>query len=48
MVIEHNIQQYQNLLKIGLDAALREKIAKLLVEEEAKLASLLAKEDEAP
>lgn len=49
LVIEHNIKQYRSLLKIGIDAALRESIAKLLAEEEAMLTSLSEKErKEAP
>jgi hypothetical protein len=49
-IIEQNIKYYQNLLKIGIDTAMRENIARLLAEEEAKLTNLLEKgrKDKAP
>ncbi|HEY6994763.1 MAG TPA: hypothetical protein VH397_13695 [Xanthobacteraceae bacterium] len=44
-IIELNIEHYRNLLKDEADAAKRRTIAKLLAEEEAKLAKLLAQKD---
>jgi hypothetical protein len=44
-IIELNIAHYRNLLKDEADASKRRTIAKLLAEEEAKLAKLLAQED---
>ena len=42
-IIELNIAYYRNLLKDEADASKRQIIVKLLAEEEAKLAKLLAK-----
>ncbi len=39
-IIELNIKHFQNLLRRATDAAKRQVIAKLLAEEEAKLARL--------
>jgi hypothetical protein len=44
-IIELNIAHYRNLLKDEADASKRRTIAKLLAEEEAKLAKLLAQKD---
>jgi hypothetical protein len=44
-IIELNIAYYRNLLKDEADAVKRRTIAKLLAEEEAKLAKLLARGD---
>lgn len=44
-IVELNIAYYRNLLKDEANASKRQAIAKLLAEEEAKLAKLLAKED---
>jgi hypothetical protein len=44
-IIELNIAYYRNLLKDEVNASKRQAIAKLLAEEEAKLAKLLAKEE---
>ena len=42
MIIELNIKHYRESLKTETDAAKRKTIAKLLAEEEARLAKLLA------
>ena len=44
-IFELNIKHYRELLKSETDAAKRQTITKLLAEEEAKLARLLAKRD---
>ena len=44
-IIELNIAYYRNLLKDEANASKRQAIAKLLAEEEAKLAKLLAQKD---
>ena len=44
MIIELNIRHYRKLLNTETDAAKRATIAKLLAEEEAKLASLSGQE----
>lgn len=44
-IIELNIEHYRNLLKDEADASKRRTIAKLLAEEEAKLAKLLVQKD---
>jgi hypothetical protein len=44
-IIELNIAHYRNLLKNEADASKREIIAKLLAEEEAKLAKILDQKD---
>ena len=44
-IIELNIAYYRNLLKDEANASKRQTIAKLLAEEEAKLAKLLAQKD---
>jgi hypothetical protein len=41
-IVQLNIEHYQNLLKTEADESKRRTIAKLLAEEEAKLAKLLA------
>lgn len=43
-IIELNIEHYRNLLRSETDASKRRTIAKLLAEEEAKLAKLLSEE----
>jgi hypothetical protein len=50
MIIENNIRHYRNLLRLGTDPAMRENLARVIADEEAKLASLLEEErkDEAP
>ena len=45
MIIELNIQHYRELLRGETSAAKRQTIAKLLAEEEAKLAKLLAEKN---
>ena len=45
MIIELNIRHYRKLLNTETDAAKRATIAKLLAEEEAKLASLSGQEN---
>jgi len=45
-IIELNIKHYRDLLRSETDAARRETIAKLLAEEEAKLAKLLAEKSD--
>ena len=43
-IIELNIEHYRKLLENETDASKRERITKLLAEEEPKLAKLVAKE----
>ena len=44
MIIDLNIQHYQDLLKTETDEPKRQAISKLLAEEEAKLAELLTQD----
>ena len=44
-IMELNIKRYRDLLKSEKDASKRQTIARLLAEEEGKLAKLLAQED---
>ena len=44
MIIDLNIQHYQDRLKTETDASKRQTISKLLAQEEAKLAKLLTQE----
>jgi hypothetical protein len=44
-IVELNIVYYRNLLKEETNASKRQTIAKLLAEEEAKLAKILEQED---
>jgi hypothetical protein len=50
MIVENNIKHYRNLLKVSTDPAMRDHLAKVIADEEAKLASLLEQErkDKAP
>jgi hypothetical protein len=45
LIVELNIKHYQNLLKTERDESKRQAIAKLMAEEEAKLAELLSQEN---
>jgi rubrerythrin len=45
MIMELNIKHYRGLLKTETDASKRQIISKLLAEEEAHLAELLARKD---
>jgi hypothetical protein len=45
-IAELNIERYRELLKSETDASKRQTIAKLLAEEEAKLAKLLAERND--
>jgi hypothetical protein len=45
MIIELNIRHFRQLLKTEADPSKRQTIAKLLAEEEAKLATLAKQED---
>jgi hypothetical protein len=45
-IIELNIRHYHNLLRHETDVSKRQTVAKLLAEEEAKLARLLAREND--
>jgi hypothetical protein len=45
MIIELNIKHYRQLLQTEANPSKRQTIAKLLAEEEAKLATLLKQED---
>jgi hypothetical protein len=44
MIVENNIKHYRNLLKVSTDPAMRDHLAKVIADEEAKLASLLEQE----
>ncbi len=45
MITELNIKHYAQLLKLERDASKRDTIAKLLAEEQGKLATLLKQEE---